>query len=578
MIVAGAMFKMRATKNDCMKIVELRVRNYRTLEKIDLNFSDSFTAICGPNDCGKTNVVRVIRSLMRDVDAFAYREPEEMNAKEGFPKWKAGEPGEKTITATLTVAVDSVSDVGLYQFVIKHLQLGDQAKALRFEITVTYSVDKAEPQVVVQVGGKEFDGLDAQEVLKKLRSSRTVLFHNSTRPEPRFVRSGSQGFLSELAGESQVHFDAMKRSVNKTLKKVTKKHQEEVAELLGRLESKYRVALSLPDFDIGFLPYTVTLGQKHFDVPLDDWGSGTQNRTMILMTLFRARQISQSEASASKITPLIVIEEPESFLHPSAQAEFGRILHDLSEEFGVQVIVTTHSPYMLCRRTPSSNILLRRETSYGQLRETVVVDTSGEQWMAPFGLALGLSSEEFAPWKDLFLGDGDAVMLVEGEIDKEYFELLRNPAHGSNQLKFTGAIIPYEGAGALQNAVLLKFIRNTFKRIFVTADLDMEPVLSKVFSSLKLEKNKDFAWVGSNAPGKKNIEGLLPESVVTAVYGANAGLVQAATSGTSDEQRSAKAKLKELLLAEFKARAQPRDEFYKGFYPLVKMANKALGE
>lgn len=167
-------------------------------------------------------------------------------------------------------------------------------------------------------------------------------------------------------------------------------------------------------------------------------------------------------------------------------------------------------------------------------------------------------------------------MLVEGTIDKEYFELLRDPAHGAHQLKFSGTIVPYEGAGSLQNSVLLRFIRNTFKRMFVTADLDMESALGKVFSGLGFEKNKDYAWVGANAAGKKNIEGLLPDAIVTAVYASNAGLVQAATNGTPDEQKSAKSKIKELLLAEFKLKAEPTEEFYKGFYPLVKQANKAL--
>jgi hypothetical protein len=106
---------------------------------------------------------------------------------------------------------------------------------------------------------------------------------------------------------------------------------------------------------------------------------------MILMTLFRARQTSQSEASASKITPIIVIEEPESFLHPSAQAEFGRILQDLSAEFQVQVIVTTHSPYMLSKEKPTSNLLLERSTSYGQLRETRLVDTCFPRCIAVHG-------------------------------------------------------------------------------------------------------------------------------------------------------------------------------------------------
>lgn len=559
-----------------MKIAALKIRNYRTLENIDLKFSESFTAICGPNDCGKTNVVRVIRALMRDQDRYAYREIEEITAKDNYPKWKQSEPAEKAIQLTLEIAVDRDRNVGLYQFTVKHLSLDEQPEILTFEMIVTYQTDKSEPQVSVKVGNKVVDGLDAQQVLKTLRSSRTVLFHNSTRPEPRYISRGTQGFLSELSGESQVHFDSMKNSVSRTLKKVAKRHQEQIEELLGRLEAKYRVGLSLPDFDIGFLPYNITLGQKHFDVPLDDWGSGTQNRTMILMTLFRARQTSQSEASASKITPLIVIEEPESFLHPSAQAEFGRILQDLSAEFQVQVIVTTHSPYMLSKEKPSSNLLLERSTSYGQLRETKLVDTSGEHWMQPFGLVLGLTSDEFAPWKELFFSDTDAVMLVEGDTDKEYFELLRDAAHGANQLKFDGEIFPYDGVGALQNCVLLKFIRNKYKRMFVTADLDMEAALEKTFNGLGFSKNKDYAWVGVNTAGKKNVEGLLPESVVAAVHAANTGIVQAATHGSKEEQTSAKSNLKKLYLAEFKAKAKPGEEFYKGFYPLVKIVNKAL--
>ena len=358
-----------------MKITELVIRNYRTLEKIHLKFSHSYTTICGPNDCGKTNVVRVIRSVMRDRDSYFYRDIEDINVKDNYPKWKHSDTGDRTIQISFKISINQDFDVGLFQFIHKQLSLEKPPENLTCEISVVHLSDKPEPQVSVEVEGRKVDGLDAQQVLKSLRSAQAVLFHNSTRTEGRFLRSGKQGFLSELSGESQAHFDSMKKSVDRTLKKVARKHQQQIEELIGRLEAKYRVGLSLPDFDLSYLPYNITLGQKHLDVPLDDWGSGTQNRTMILMTLLRARQISQSEASASKVTPIIIIEEPESFLHPSAQAEFGRILQDLADEFQIQVIVTTHSPYLLSKSKPASNILLKRSTEYGQLRETQVVDT-----------------------------------------------------------------------------------------------------------------------------------------------------------------------------------------------------------
>jgi putative ATP-dependent endonuclease of the OLD family len=368
----------------------------------------------------------------------------------------------------------------------------------------------------------------------------------------------------------------MKKTVNRGLAKISRSQQTELEDLLGRLQTKYKVGLSMPAFDFGYLPFSITLGERKFGVPLDDWGSGTKNRTLILVTLFRARQIGEAEPSASKITPVIIIEEPESFLHPSAQAEFGRVLHDLAEEFQVQVIVTTHSPYLLSMQDPASNILLRRRTAYKQLRDTEHVDTAGGEWMAPFGQALGLDTDDFKPWKNLILSGSDAILLVEGNTDKEYFEMLRDEAHGANRLILPGDIIPYEGTGSLRNTILLRFIKNRYRKLFVTFDLDAAEQLEKTLHSLQLEKLKHYMPVGVNAAGKKNIEGLLPDSVTTAVYGANAPLVQAATAGTKEEQDSARGRLKKLLLDEFRKKATPGPEYFGNFYPLVRAINKAV--
>lgn len=49
-----------------MKITSLRIRNFRTLEDVSLGFPSSYAAICGPNDSGKTNVVRAVRALMKE--------------------------------------------------------------------------------------------------------------------------------------------------------------------------------------------------------------------------------------------------------------------------------------------------------------------------------------------------------------------------------------------------------------------------------------------------------------------------------------------------------------------------------
>ncbi len=560
-----------------MRICSLRVTNFRTLESTDLTFPSAYSVLCGRNDSGKSNVLRVIRTLFKDDDPYGIRNEQEVSIKDDFTKWKEADTRDRRITVAVDASVHRDADAGLYQFLATYLSLGDMGEELTFSLELTHAVDEPAQRIVVSVGGQRFEGLKAQEVLKKLQSSRVVLFHNSTDPEPLYRFSRRFGGISrEVPPEHTDRIEKMKRTIDRGLEKIARSQQERLAELLGRLENKYRVGLSLPTFNLEYLPFTVTLGDRKIDVDLDDWGSGTRNRTLILLTLFRARQISQSGASASKITPMVVIEEPESFLHPSAQAEFGRILQEMAEEFRVQVIATSHSPYMLSQAKPESNILLERRVMRRQFRETVRVDTSGDNWMIPFGLALGVNNKDFEPWQKALFGQSEAILLVEGEVDREYFELLRDPAHGQHQLSFKGEIFAYGGRDALRNTVLLRFIKNRFKKLLITFDLDAMEELQKTMDGLGLRPHEHYVAIGLNLPGKKNIEGLLPEEIIKTVWGTQPHLVQQAMNGTSDERRSANQKLKGLLLQEFKSKAIPGGDLFKNFYPLVRLANKAL--
>jgi putative ATP-dependent endonuclease of OLD family len=418
-----------------VKITSLRVKNYRTLQELDLTFPSFYTAICGRNDSGKTNIVRVLRAIMKEENPFYPRSGVDVSLKDDFTKWVKLDPKSRTVSFSVGFEVGKQADAGLYEFLIKQLPLTTSVDLLSVVLNLEYKGTSSVPTVTVDVMGTAYSGLGAQEVLNKFQSSSAVLFYNSTELDPRFrFGRGFGGFFRELASEYSKDMDEIKATVDRKLRQITKGRQKQLTELLSRIETKYRVALSLSPFDIGYLAYSITLGYGDVDVALEDWGSGTRNRTLALMTLFRARQISESSVSASKVTPVIVVEEPESFLHPSAQSEFGRILQALAAEFKVQVITTTHSPYMLSLDNPDSNILLDRKTFRRQPHETTRVDTSGEHWMEPFGLALGVTKQEFSAWRGLFFSRSDAILLVEGDIDRAYLELVRDEAHGIRRL------------------------------------------------------------------------------------------------------------------------------------------------
>ncbi|MDH4319191.1 MAG: ATP-binding protein [Desulfobulbaceae bacterium] len=562
-----------------MKITKLGVKNFRTLENTYLEFPSYYSAICGKNDSGKTNVVRVVRSIMQDeLPYYRYRNQNEIKYKDDFTKWVSNSENNKNITFEIQIEVDRFKDEALFQFILTHLKITESHNNLVIDIAANYFSDKSSAEVSTTILGNTYAGLEAQEVLKRLQSSNSIFFHNSTEPDHMTAYEDFSGLLKEFSPEYRTVTDDIAKSANQKLNRLAKGPQKEISELLGRLNEKYKVGITLPRFNLDYWPVNITLGDKKIDVPLREWGSGTKNRTLILLTLFKARQISHAETSTEKITPIIVIEEPESFLHPSAQAEFGQILQDLAEEFQVQVIVTTHSPYLLSHDNPLANILLDRKLVSNQVRETVVIETEGERWMEPFGLALGVTSSDLQPWKQLFFSNSDCILLVEGETDKEYFELLRDPCHGDKGLCFEGEIFPYGGSGNLKNNVLIRFIRDRYKKIFITYDLDVEGSVEKTFQALSMEKHKDYMAIGLNRPAKKNIEGLLPNTVISKVYADNPTLVQEAAHGDREESKSAKNQLKKLYLEEFKRQSSPGEEFYGGFYKMTPTINKAFSK
>ena len=294
------------------------------------------------------------------------------------------------------------------------------------------------------------------------------------------------------------------------------------------------------------------------------------------MTLFKASKIREISNTSEKVVPVIVIEEPESYLHPSAQAEFGRTLRDLAEEFKIQVIVTTHSPYLLSLDEPSANILLCRKLVRKRLRETELIDTSAERWVQPFSLALGLAESDLGPWKDALFSGSDSVLLVEGEIDHSYLQLLQDDSHGDGKLAFDGIIFPYGGKDTLRQKHLLRFIMSRFKRFIVTYDLDVEAEIEPQLKELGLIKGQDYVAIGKDAVGKKCIEGLLPDRTFQSVFSANVELVQKATIGIGGEAKSAKSSLKKLYFEEFQKTAKPQTDDFKAFYVLSKNINKMV--
>jgi putative ATP-dependent endonuclease of the OLD family len=182
-----------------MKIARLDVHNYRTLESLDLAFPSFYSAICGRNDSGKTNVVTAIKRLVQQEGRFYYGYPfpekPEFFFKDDFTKWIESEPKGRRISVSIDLFINAARDAGIYSFLIDYLGL--ETKPAELSLSLSFEQNgEGDKAITVRAGGQNFDGLKAEEVLTRFRTSPTFLFHSSTDPEGPYQR-GSRGALRE---------------------------------------------------------------------------------------------------------------------------------------------------------------------------------------------------------------------------------------------------------------------------------------------------------------------------------------------------------------------------------------------
>lgn len=558
-----------------MRLISIRTKNYRTLTDIELTFSKNYCTLSGRNNAGKSSVIRLLSIL------FGYRariwndESPRFSFKEDRTQWgKPSTPIEVAYRMELTRA----DDPALVLFIerIAKVTISDPMVCLELGFTVS---DIGETKVTAICNGTPIDTTGAKNIAEKIKDANILFLYNSTRrPEDFYYGSEHRQFYELIMSEEDKEkLDEAGKSIERRMRKLARQHRQGLNDMLGRLSERYDVELAPPEkFGTRHMPVGINLRDKHVEVPLDEWGSGTQNRTQIMMVIMQAKRIRTTASEDDKITPIVVIEEPESFLHPSAQSEFGRILRCLSEEFQVQILVTTHSPYMLNRENPESNILLCRRFKRRRAYETFTEKTSGSGWMSPFAEHLGLKPEEFASWKPVFSTYKSKVLLVEGTTDQDYFKFFQTAALKTEGLSKDIEVVPYGGKDVLKNTILLQFVLSQFDRVFVTYDLDAHGEAKNALTRLGLKESHDFIPLGISKPGKECVEGLLPERTLSAVNGRETDLVMRLTSTDSSERRQAKERLKKLYLEEFKKRIDYTADDLKDITKVIKAVNKKI--
>jgi ABC-type branched-subunit amino acid transport system ATPase component len=406
-------------------ITQFHVQNYKALKDVTLDLTPIHVLI-GPNDSGKTSLIEALAALCRSVDypmsqAFVGR-------------WEG---------ADLVIArdVERIVSLGVHE---KNTNTGVDVD---YEIGVRFSQSGREPLLIdekIRHGlqswslGDQFknriSSTCTQQINRRVDGARQLLTPNvvdSDRQSIQSVHDAISGvqiyrwnarLLSlpcALDENSRFAMQASGFGLARVLDAILGYDIPQFQKLESRFKQLFPSILSLRILPAGgfrtqpsedeFVPLlTRETGKGIFvrfqghdaDVPATHLSEG-----ILLMLAYLAILYSPEPPR------LLLIEEPENGIHPKRLQEVLLILKQLvREQQHTQIILTTHSPYVLdsflpeevtlCRKGDSGEVSVHRLSESKAVREQIDIFSLGEIWTAAGDDALATAFDSVAMVKE----------------------------------------------------------------------------------------------------------------------------------------------------------------------------------
>lgn len=238
-------------------------------------------------------------------------------------------------------------------------------------------------------------------------------------------------------------------------------------------------------------------------IPLSSRGDGFRRITMMSYFEYLAEQDASEQQNI-----IFGFEEPETFLHPSAQENLFDKLLGMSDN-GYQIIITTHSPIIVANSKQSDLIhILKADKEYK-------VNLNIED-IKDIALDLGITIDN--QFITLF-NRAKVLFLVEGIDDVHAFIHISNLYKENGLIDYTLeelgiTLIPVGGCDSIKHWVTLDLLKTLDKPFFIYLDSDKE---SEDGNSPNKEKLIDFGFIENEdflVTAKRELENYIPYSAL----------------------------------------------------------------
>ena len=273
-------------------------------------------------------------------------------------------------------------------------------------------------------------------------------------------------FKSHSVSEIQDYFSRETADDTKKLMQVEKEIQEEMNNEANAIK-KYMLDYTPSIKKVEIIPNIIwkdaikSVGVSfQFDedeklIPMSHKGSGYRRLFMVA----RFRYLAEKNKGNNII---YLIEEPETFLHPSAQEDLLNSLKDLSEDN--QVIITTHSPVFTGSTDCNSVILCKKE-------EQSVYICANQKSKKEFVMCI-VKELGIKPSYNL-IDTHEKIVFVESKNDKYFYNILCKKIIGKSLLNNKKILVlPFGGGEDIDSFINIDYFNSSGRKLFLIIDSD----------------------------------------------------------------------------------------------------------
>ncbi|MBQ5493132.1 MAG: AAA family ATPase, partial [Aeriscardovia sp.] len=300
-----------------MRLERIRIRNYRSIEDLTIYFPPNKPVILfGSNNAGKSNILSAILNLRRFDPRYAV-EPQWRPIANGASVYDTSSSNDMLM---MKQHLDSLTE--------KFTNSGAPSRGCDSTTEITLTVDLRDRKEQVIVG---FIKCGSDDYLPYVKNKRVLL--NLPLPANReisFIQVWESG-----SGDPSYYLDYLKTTRGENNNGSPEWFLKLLPEIAKKVSDSIKGIKEFDRFPQG----------KGENAPADLFfvGSGQQSWVGRFGDLAAASVIK----SAVDDLQLVLMDEPETHLHPNAEAQLWEKIQTASED-GVQVILTTHSENFLC--------------------------------------------------------------------------------------------------------------------------------------------------------------------------------------------------------------------------------------